>query len=97
MIRITVGKAKMAVTFKNMASNNADIELMIRGDWIDKSAKITIGDGGQVIAQISRKIFNARELIGGQQTYYVTVAPGVDVAMVAAFCVCLDEAENEKK
>jgi uncharacterized protein YxjI len=87
----------MVVTFQNLASDNANIELYIRGDWLDKSANITIGDGGAVIAQISRKIFNARELLGGKQTYYCTVAPGVDVAMVAALCVCLDEKENEKK
>lgn len=95
--KFSIGKAKMVVTFQNLASNNANIELYIRGDWIDKSATITVGDGGAVIAQISRKIFNAREILGGQQTYYCTVAPGVDVAMVAALCVCLDEKENEKK
>lgn len=85
----------MVVTFKNRASNGADIELMIRGDWLDRSAQITMGD--VVVAQISRKMFNARELLGGQQTYYCTVAPGVDLAMMAALCVCLDEKENEKK
>lgn len=90
-----VGKAKMVVNFQNIASNNAPIELMIRGDWLDRSATITMGE--IVVAQISRKLFNARELIGGQQTYYCTVAPGVDLAMIAALCVCLDEKENEKK
>lgn len=85
----------MVVTFQNLASNNAPIELMIRGDWLDRSAVITIGDGGAAVAQISRKLFNARELLGGQQTYYCTVAPGVDLAMIAALCVCLDEKENE--
>lgn len=49
------------------------------------------------MAQISRKMFNMREIFGGQQTYYVTVAAGVDLAMMAAICVCLDEKENEKK
>jgi len=93
--KFSIGKAKMVATFKNLASNNADIELLVRGDWIDKSAKITMGD--VVVATISRKLFNARELIGGQQSYYVTVAPGVDLALAAALCVALDEAENEKK
>jgi hypothetical protein len=27
----------------------------------------------------------------------VTVAPNVDLAMMAAICVCLDERENEKR
>ncbi|EEB94352.1 hypothetical protein MPER_06846, partial [Moniliophthora perniciosa FA553] len=32
-----------------------------------------------------------------QQTYYLIVAPGVDAALLAAICVCLDEKENENK
>ena len=28
--------------------------------------------------------------------YFVTVAPNVDLSMIAAICVCLDEKENEK-
>jgi len=85
----------MNVVFTNLASNNAQIELQIRGDWFDRSATITMGD--VVVAQIGRQYFNARELLGGQQTYYVTVAPGVDLSLIAACCVCLDEKENEKK
>lgn len=27
--------------------------------------------------------------------YFVTVAPGVDLVLIAAICVCLDERENE--
>jgi uncharacterized protein YxjI len=33
----------------------------------------------------------------GQQTYTVSVAPGVDMALVAAMCICLDEKNNEAK
>jgi uncharacterized protein YxjI len=84
----------MIATFQN-ASNNAPIELLVKGDWLDRSATITMGN--MVVAQISRSYFNMREVFGGQQTYYVTVAPGVDLALMAAICVCLDEKENEKK
>lgn len=28
--------------------------------------------------------------------YAVTVAPGVDLALIAAICICFDEAKNEK-
>jgi uncharacterized protein YxjI len=89
-----VGTSKMIATFQN-ASNNAPIELLVKGDWMDRSATITMGNA--VVAQISRSYFNVREVFGGQQTYYVTVAPGVDLALMAAICVCLDEKENEKK
>jgi len=84
----------MIATFQN-ASNNAPIELLVKGDWMDRSATITMGN--VVVAQISRSYFNMREIFGGQQSYYVTVAPNVDLALMAAICVCLDEKENEKK
>lgn len=32
-----------------------------------------------------------------QQTYVLTVAPGVDAALLLAICICLDEKANEKK
>jgi len=85
----------MIATFTNTASNNAAVELLVKGDWFDRSATITLGD--QVVAQIARKMLNMREIFGGQQTYFVTVAPGVDLSLIAAICVCLDEKENEKK
>jgi len=83
----------MLAMFTN-SSNNAAAELLIKGDWFDRSATITMGD--VVVATIGRSYFNMREIFGGQQTYYVTIAPGVDLAMMAAICVCLDERENEK-
>jgi hypothetical protein len=33
----------------------------------------------------------------GKQTYAVHVAPGVDMALMAALCVCLDEKRSEDK
>jgi uncharacterized protein YxjI len=88
-----VGTSKMIATFQN-ASNNAPIELLVEGDWLDRSATITMGN--VVVAQIS-SYFNMREIFGGQQSYYVTVAPKVDLALMAAICVYLDEKESEKK
>lgn len=85
----------MLATFTNTASSNAAVELVVKGDWFDRSAEIKMGD--VVVAQIARKMFNMREIFGGQQTYFVTVAPGVDLSMIAAICICLDEKENEKK
>jgi uncharacterized protein YxjI len=90
---MTVGTSKMIATFTN-ASNNKPVELLVKGDWFDRSATITLGN--TVVATIGRSYFNVREIFGGKQTYYVTVAPGVDLAMMAAICVCLDEKENEK-
>ncbi|KAE8446675.1 hypothetical protein EG329_011718 [Mollisiaceae sp. DMI_Dod_QoI] len=92
--KFSIGTSKMIATFTN-ASNRAHIELLVKGDWLDRSAVISMD--GTTVATIGRSYFNMREIFGGQQTYYVTVAPGVDLAMIAAICVCLDEKENEKK
>jgi uncharacterized protein YxjI len=83
----------MVVLFTN-ASDGRAVELQCKGDWLDRSATITFN--GQPIAQISRKMFNVREMFANKQTYFVTVAPGVDLALIAAVCICLDEKENEK-
>jgi len=91
--KFSIGTRKMTATFTN-ASNHAPIELHVKGDWLDRSATIRLGN--VVVAQISRSFMNMRQIFGGQQTYYVTVAPGVDLTMIAAICVCLDEKENEK-
>lgn len=83
----------MIATFTN-ASTNQNVELLIKGDWLDRSATITMGN--LVVGTISRSFANMGQIFGSQQTYYLTVAPGVDYCLMAAICVCLDEKENEK-
>ncbi|WVQ85740.1 hypothetical protein IAT38_007907 [Cryptococcus sp. DSM 104549] len=83
----------MTATFIDAATNK-ELVVDLRGDFWGGSADLSV-EGGPVIAQISRKLFNAREFFGDKQTYFVTVAPGVDLALVAAICICFDEAKNE--
>ncbi|KAL1629005.1 hypothetical protein SLS54_001697 [Diplodia seriata] len=71
-------------------------KLMMKGNFFDTTADITDEVTGQLVATIDRKFFNAREIFGGQQTYVVTVAPNVDMTVIAAMCICLDEKRNEK-
>ncbi|KAH8918000.1 hypothetical protein BT69DRAFT_1248181 [Atractiella rhizophila] len=85
--------AKIDVTFKNLAGNGEEVVLKLKGDWFDRKAEITWDD--KPIAYISRNFFNGRELIGDAQTYVVQIAPYVDVALIIAACVALDEKENE--
>ncbi|KAH7402368.1 tubby C-terminal-like domain-containing protein [Phaeosphaeria sp. MPI-PUGE-AT-0046c] len=67
------------------------------GNWFDTTADIVDETmGGAVIARIDRKILSGKDIFFGQQTYGVQVAPGVDLALVAALCICLDEKNNEK-
>ncbi|WVW80492.1 hypothetical protein I302_102476 [Kwoniella bestiolae CBS 10118] len=91
--RLSLG-AKMKATFLN-PSNGQPITLLLKGDFWGGSADISIEDG-PIIAQISRKLLNAREWLVDQQTYFVTIAPGVDLALMAAMCICFDEAMNKK-
>lgn len=65
------------------------------GNWLDTSANIICEKTGATLARIDRKLLNARELLGGQQTYALVVAPGVDMAIMVALCVALDE-KNER-
>ncbi|ETN45155.1 uncharacterized protein HMPREF1541_10032 [Cyphellophora europaea CBS 101466] len=69
--------------------------LFMKGDFFDRKADIKDEATGQVVATIDRKFLNARELLGGQQTYLVTCAPGIDMALICAMCICLDERRNE--
>lgn len=68
----------------------------MKGDFFDSSADITCQATGATVARIDRKFLNGSELLFGQQTYVVTVAPGVDMALICAMCICLDERRNEK-
>jgi len=88
-----IGKSHSTCEFKNF-SDSQPVELEIHGDWFDRSARIEFG--GRTVAHISRSFFNVREMFGDKQTYFVSVAGNVDLSMIAALCVCLDERENEK-
>ncbi|KAK4148469.1 tubby C-terminal-like domain-containing protein [Chaetomidium leptoderma] len=71
------------------------VTLKLNGDWSASSADIVDAASGAVVARIDRKWGNARELLFSQQTYHVTIAPGVDMALITAMCVCLDEARSD--
>lgn len=83
----------MTVKFTN-ASTGQPVTLVLKGDMFGRSATIVV-EGGPPVAQIKRKSINARNLIMDKQTYFVDVAPGVDLALIAAVCICLDEIEND--
>ncbi|KAH8701310.1 tubby C-terminal-like domain-containing protein [Phaeosphaeriaceae sp. PMI808] len=71
--------------------------LTMNGNWFDTTADITDStQGGAVVARIDRKMLSGKDLFFGQQTYGVQVAPGVDLALITALCICLDEKNNEK-
>ncbi|THU94513.1 hypothetical protein K435DRAFT_756557 [Dendrothele bispora CBS 962.96] len=92
----SIGSAKLNTTFTNI--DGQETILALRGDFFDRKASINLGGPeGPPVGHISRSFLNGREIIFDQQTYFLTVAPGVDAALLAAICVCLDEKENENQ
>ena len=85
--------SKSEISFTNK-SDGSPITLNLKGDWLDRSAEISLG--GRPVASISRSFMNFGQLVSDRQTYFVSCAPGVDLVLMAAICVCLDERENEK-
>jgi uncharacterized protein YxjI len=61
----SIGSSKSTIHFKN-ASDGRELELDMKGDWFDRSAAITLN--GRPVAEISRKMLNAREMSGSKQT-----------------------------
>lgn len=68
----------------------------MKGNWIDSKADIVDESTNAVVAQIDRKLLSGRDIFFDQQTYAVIVAPGVDMALIAALCICFDEKNNEQ-
>lgn len=68
----------------------------MKGDFFDTVADIKCERTGQTVATIDRKFFNSAQFFGAQ-TYAVTVCPNVDLALIAAMCICLDERRNENR
>lgn len=87
--------SKATATFKS--ADGHPETLTMKGDWIDLAAEIHDESSGAMVARIDRKILSGRDLLFGQQTYALQVAPNVDMALMAALCICMDEKNNESK
>ncbi|CAI4213969.1 unnamed protein product [Parascedosporium putredinis] len=84
--------SKATITFQ---SNSGKQEVLVmKGNWRSSSAEIVDQATGFVVASIRRQR-TAKHYLAGQQTYTVTVAPNVDMALAAAMCICMDEKNNE--
>jgi uncharacterized protein YxjI len=66
----------------------------MKGDILARSADIVDESTGMIVAQIKRKL-SGSDILFGQQTYGVVIAPGVDMALMACMCICMDEKNNE--
>ncbi|CAA9958902.1 LOR domain containing protein [Pyrenophora teres f. maculata] len=86
--------SKATATFTSQSGKQES--LVMHGNWFDSSADIVDeAQGGLIVARINRKLLSGKDIFFGQQTYGVQIAPGVDMALIAALCICLDEKNNE--
>ena len=60
--------SKAIGTFTSAASGKAE-SLLMSGNFFDTTANIVDESTGKSVARIDRSFLNARELLGGQQTY----------------------------
>lgn len=49
------------------------------------------------IAHLERRSRNIGKRFENPHAYNLTIAPGVDVALLVAICICLDKYENRKR
>lgn len=66
------------------------ITIHLKENFFDYHAEIKLASG-HVIACIDRKVWSARSMFGGAQTYQLTVAPGMDISIAVAMSVIMDE------
>lgn len=95
LLTVLVIGSKATATFTD--ANGKAVKLFIKGSILEHSADIVDEKSGQTVARIDRKLLSGRDLIFGQQTYAVVVAPGVDAALIAALCICFDEKNHDEK
>ena len=66
----------------------------MKGNFFNTATEIK--EEERVVAQVDRKFFSKMNLLGSRQNYLVTMAANVDMAMMVAICVCLDEKVNQR-
>ncbi|MCJ1471544.1 hypothetical protein MMC13_000184 [Lambiella insularis] len=77
----SLGRNKATIGFLN-ASDGQQVQLKMKGDWLDMTTEIKLGN--TVVARIDREMRTGWQILGGPQTYFVTVAPNVDMALMVA-------------
>ncbi|KAF3928026.1 hypothetical protein AA313_de0201246 [Arthrobotrys entomopaga] len=93
--KFSIGTSKAYVNFTDITGK--EHSLLMKGNFFDTKSNIVDETSGAVVATINRKLLNFGEIFAGQQTYVLSVAPGVDMALMAAACICFDEKNNEGK
>jgi len=86
--------SKATATFTS--ANGKAEKLLMKGNWLSTSADIIDESTGMPIARIERKLLSGKDILFGQQTYNLIVAQNVDMALMVAMCIALDEKKEKK-
>eukprot|EP00899_Mesostigma_viride_P023845 jgi/Mesvir1/4645/Mv03461-RA.1 len=94
-------KQKNIIQFKNnveifLNDGDKDADFSIKGDFFGKEYSIVNAKTNQEIAQIKRSIFNAVNILTGQDMYYLVVHPGTDILFALGIAVAVDEMFHDK-
>jgi len=89
-----VGATNSDVTFTDPTTGQNYL-LVIKGDMLAHSVNIVDVATGFTVAVMTRQWLNKTQLITGRQTYVVTIAPGMDMLIVAAVVIAMDERRND--
>ncbi|KAI9005377.1 tubby C-terminal-like domain-containing protein [Gaertneriomyces semiglobifer] len=97
---VTLMKPRLSVSFVSKV-DGTPIELGMKGDWLARRAIVWMDYGRKgkenriIVAKVTAPVLTGRNMFFGVQDYYVTIAPGMDIALVVAICVALDERARE--
>jgi len=94
--KLSIKKNKYEYTFTNLATNKVEV-LDLKCDFFGCSCGIFYGkekEGAPMICSIT-KTKKMLSFISNYDHYRITVAPGVDAALMVALTICFDELKNE--
>ncbi|OCF31831.1 hypothetical protein I317_03334 [Kwoniella heveanensis CBS 569] len=91
--KFALGNAAEAVYLNTPTGTHSTVDL--KGDFWVGAADLIVRSG-PIIAQLSRRTgsLTGKGLKDGRETYLVSVAPGVDLALITAICICFEEAKD---
>ncbi|KAJ3184777.1 hypothetical protein HDU85_001455 [Gaertneriomyces sp. JEL0708] len=98
---VTFMTPRLSVSFYSKLGE-IPVEMGIKGDWLARRAVVWMDYGRKgkenriIVAKVTAPVLTGRNLFFGVQDYYVEIAPGVDIALIVAICVALDERAREK-
>ena len=92
-VKFTFGSVKMVARIRNMLTGQIH-EIVMKGNFTSLNVGIFNGhpkEGGVAIAKIHKPMFCL------QDEFHLTIAPGVDAALIVFLCLALDEFRTEQK